>query len=371
VKLLAVDDDRTSRTIIDFMAQKWGYEVVLAEDGEAAWDILQQADAPLLMLIDWEMPKLDGLGLCRRIREHESSSNSPFLILLTGRSSKDDVVQGLEAGANDYICKPFDAAELQARLNVGRKILGLQLELKNAQDIMMHEREVIENIILKMQKSKDFSSQSLRMLNSPVEKTSGDIVLSALSEDGKQYIMLGDFTGHGIVAALGGPVVTDIFYAMASKSHALSEIVMEMNTQLQNKLPTGLFMGGVFMVLSKDRRELSLWNCGMSDVLIYRDTELHTRYRSSFLALGIIEQDFSEYMTISLEQGDRIYAYSDGITESINEQGQEFGQDRLEHILHELLLKCKGIDFLENAELNFRGEMHQMDDITLVELTSE
>jgi len=100
---------------------------VLAEDGEAAWDVMQEEGFPRLLLIDWEMPKLDGAALCQRIRQQEGE-NPPYIILLTTRNEPGDIVAGLEAGANDYIVKPFENTELQARLNVGRRMLDLQSE---------------------------------------------------------------------------------------------------------------------------------------------------------------------------------------------------------------------------------------------------
>ncbi len=135
MKLLIAEDDIISRTILTAVARKWGYEPVAVEDGEAAWQVMQGDCPPRLVLLDWEMPKLNGLGLCRRIREHKSS-DPPYLILLTARSGTDDIVTGLECGANDYIPKPFENAELQARLQVGRRMLDLQEKLNRAKESM-------------------------------------------------------------------------------------------------------------------------------------------------------------------------------------------------------------------------------------------
>ena len=135
MKLLIAEDDLTSRTILTSVVHKWGYKPVAVEDGEAAWQIMQEDEAPQLLLIDWEMPKLNGLDLCKRLREQESS-NPPYIILLTSRSSTDDIVAGLEGGANDYIAKPFENSELQARLQVGRRMLNLQEELNRTKEEM-------------------------------------------------------------------------------------------------------------------------------------------------------------------------------------------------------------------------------------------
>lgn len=133
MKLLIAEDDLTSSSILSGVTAKWGYQPVLAEDGEAAWDVMQEEGFPRLLLIDWEMPKLDGAALCQRIRQQESE-NPPYIILLTTRNESSDIVAGLEAGANDYIVKPFENTELQARLNVGRRMLNLQAERIEAEE---------------------------------------------------------------------------------------------------------------------------------------------------------------------------------------------------------------------------------------------
>jgi DNA-binding response OmpR family regulator len=130
MKILIAEDDATSRTILENVLTRWGYEVTSTKDGEEAWAKLQEPDTAALLVLDWMMPKMDGLEVCRRIRRMEKPDDRPFyIILLTGRNTKEDIVMGLEAGANDYITKPFDKDELKARINVGRRVIELQTEL--------------------------------------------------------------------------------------------------------------------------------------------------------------------------------------------------------------------------------------------------
>lgn len=131
MKLLIADDDLTSRAMLQAITSKCGFDPVLVEDGLQAWDIMSTEDSPRLVLLDWEMPELDGLAVCRHIRQNEDN-DPPYIILLTGRSDTRDIVSGLDAGANDYISKPFDQAELQARLRVGNRMLDLQSALQEA-----------------------------------------------------------------------------------------------------------------------------------------------------------------------------------------------------------------------------------------------
>jgi sigma-B regulation protein RsbU (phosphoserine phosphatase) len=125
MRVLIADDDPVSRRGLFGLMQSCGYEAVMAGDGLAALSILAAPDAPRLALIDWEMPGLPGPDVCRRVRDWHSA-DSPYLILLTSRSSRADVIAGLDAGADDYLVKPFDPGELRARVRAGARIMELQ-----------------------------------------------------------------------------------------------------------------------------------------------------------------------------------------------------------------------------------------------------
>jgi phosphoserine phosphatase RsbU/P len=125
MRVLIAEDDMVSRRVLEATLVKFGYEVVVADDGAQAWAALQSADAPHLAILDWMMPEIDGVEVCRRVRALPTAT-PPYLILLTAKGSKEDVVTGLEAGANDYLTKPFDRAELRARVQVGAHVLELQ-----------------------------------------------------------------------------------------------------------------------------------------------------------------------------------------------------------------------------------------------------
>lgn len=125
MKILIADDDLTSRIVLQKLTESWGLEPIVVENGEAAWGVLQAEDPPRIILLDWEMPVLDGLQLSRRIREH-NSDDPPYIILLTGRNEATDIATGLAAGANDYVNKPFKKVELEARIKTGQRLLKLQ-----------------------------------------------------------------------------------------------------------------------------------------------------------------------------------------------------------------------------------------------------
>jgi sigma-B regulation protein RsbU (phosphoserine phosphatase) len=128
VRILIAEDDAVSRRLLEASLPRWGYEVVTTGDGQAAWEALQRPDAPRLALLDWMMPHLPGPEVCRRVRA-VATAERPYLILLTGRGEKADVVAGLDSGADDYLTKPFDREELRARLQAGRRLIELQRSL--------------------------------------------------------------------------------------------------------------------------------------------------------------------------------------------------------------------------------------------------
>lgn len=128
LRVLVADDDPVTLRILQGAVEKWGYEVIVAKDGTEAWQALNEPGAPQIAVLDWMMPGMDGLTICRRIRALPRG-RVMYLILVTARTDRLDVVLGLEAGANDYVTKPFHHSELRARLGVGARVLELQNSL--------------------------------------------------------------------------------------------------------------------------------------------------------------------------------------------------------------------------------------------------
>jgi diguanylate cyclase (GGDEF)-like protein len=135
MKILVAEDDLVTRRMLQAYLEKWGYEVVMVEDGQRAWQILQQPNAPRLTLLDWMMPEMDGMSICREVRRLDIQPYI-YLILLTARKYQEDVVAGLEAGADEYLTKPFDPYELRARLRAGARIVELQDSLIQAREAL-------------------------------------------------------------------------------------------------------------------------------------------------------------------------------------------------------------------------------------------
>jgi DNA-binding response OmpR family regulator len=141
MKILIAEDDLTSRRILEAILAKWNYEVIATSDGLEAWQALQTENAPPIAIIDWMMPGMDGVDFCRKIRQTQTLTPT-YIILLTSKAQQEDVVAGLEAGANDYIRKPFEREELRARIQVGERVVELQTAL--ADRVKMLEEAIVK-----------------------------------------------------------------------------------------------------------------------------------------------------------------------------------------------------------------------------------
>jgi phosphoserine phosphatase RsbU/P len=128
MRILIAEDDPVPRTVLERTLKKWGHEVVLTCDGAEAWQALERPDAPKLAILDWIMPHLDGPDVCRKVRDLVRPEPT-YIILLTSKQQKEDIVIGLDSGADDYVTKPFDQQELQSRIRVGERMLTLQQKL--------------------------------------------------------------------------------------------------------------------------------------------------------------------------------------------------------------------------------------------------
>ena len=135
MRILAAEDNPVFQSMLRTMLTKWGYQAVIARSGTEAWNVLQSDDSPRLAVLDWMMPGMDGLEICRRIR---SARREPYIyiLLLTARTESQDLIEGMDAGADDYLTKPFNAHELRVRLRAGRRILDLQEELLKAREAL-------------------------------------------------------------------------------------------------------------------------------------------------------------------------------------------------------------------------------------------
>ncbi len=128
MRILVAEDDVTSRAVVRSLLEKWDFEVIMAQDGDEAWQCVSCENAPDIILLDWMMPGLNGIEVCKKIR-NELWGIQPFIIVFTTKADQDDIHVALDAGADDYISKPFVPGELRIRLQLGKRIIQLQEDL--------------------------------------------------------------------------------------------------------------------------------------------------------------------------------------------------------------------------------------------------
>nr|WP_269783525.1 SpoIIE family protein phosphatase [Marinibactrum halimedae] len=198
----------------------------------------------------------------------------------------------------------------------------------------------------------------------------GDVCLSKKSVGGGIYSFIGDFTGHGLSAAIGTMPMADIFFAMSSKGAAIEAIVREMNTKLMQILPPNMFCCAIIIHISNDHRRLRVWSGGMHEVyLLNEDSDIIDLVRSQHMPLGLLEDfEFEEdVVEILLPPKTRVLAYTDGLVEAENHGGEQFGTNRL----RAAVLSSKGqslIPHLLNAVTSFKDGADQDDDLSMVEV---
>jgi diguanylate cyclase (GGDEF)-like protein len=190
VKILIADDDDVLRHILQATLSKWGYEVVLARTGLEAWRILEGSDAPKLAILDWIMPGMDGVEVCREIRKRVDEPYI-YILLLTAKDRKEDVVAGMDAGADDYLAKPFNPEELKVRLRAGRRILDLQSELLAARE-RLHYQATHDSLTGLLNRA-----AALDALRNELERANRqDLALSVILADVDHFKQINDTYGH-------------------------------------------------------------------------------------------------------------------------------------------------------------------------------
>ncbi|MBN2864864.1 MAG: SpoIIE family protein phosphatase [Thiotrichales bacterium] len=364
--ILAIDDEPINRFVLEDLLEE-GYELQLLESGQACLESVALR-APDLILLDINMPDMDGYEVCKRLQADPLTREIP-IIFLTARIQVSEEKKGFELGAVDYITKPFSEALLLARIKTHLSLAQSKSQLAQHNAFLQKERAYIERIILNMRNDADFVDESIQYLITPVEKTNGDLLLSAKS-GGHRYFLIGDFTGHGLAAAMGGPLVSSLFYMLANEQQPLELIVEVLNQELYKKMPTDLFMAGLFIDWDTQAQRVKIWNYGLSDVFHYRDNELINSVSSSGLALGILDKPLSmnPSAVLAVEKGDRLYGFSDGLVEAKSESRELFGKQRLCHALQKINDHHFSLDDLYGELNRFAAKDGITDDITLLEI---
>jgi sigma-B regulation protein RsbU (phosphoserine phosphatase) len=403
LKVLIAEDDFISSQVLQNYLEKWGHEVIAAENGAVAWEHFQKNDIALV-ISDWMMPEMDGLELVRRIRTAERPGYV-YVILLTAKSTKQDIVRGMEAGADDFLAKPFDREELRVRLRAGERIVRLEqniagrneeLEAANAEIVAVNRRMRRDlEMAARIQQSllptnlPEFPNAKFAWAFKPCEELAGDILGVVGLDERHAGLYVLDVSGHGVAAALSSVSIRHFLSPIASSTSLLrrtvhgsnavrivpaAEVAEELNRQFPMDAATGQYFTLLYGVLDLAERTFRYVSAGHPPPIRLTGAGAAEALDASGFPIGIVENgDYTE-RAVTLRPGDRLYLYSDGVPEAFNAQGSQFGTERLMKTLEEnrkSTLDASLADVLSRLE-DWCGSPRPVDDVSIlaVELTS-
>jgi len=377
--ILIADDDRTNRLVLSAMLQKDGYTVCVAENGREAVALFEQQQ-PDMVLMDVMMPEMDGYEATSQIKALAGARFVP-VIFLTAITDDQALVQCVVCGGDDFLTKPYKRPILRAKINALERVRQLYTTLQRQKEVLtshhqhlQREYEVAKKLFNTIVHPGCLDAPHLKYVLSPMAIFNGDLLLAARQPSGGLHIMVGDFTGHGLPAAVGAIPVSDIFYSMTAKGYAISDIVAEANQKLKAILPTGVFCAACLLEFNATYSTLNVWNGGIPDVLIRPPHGgALRRLPSQHLPLGIVDNallDRSVEM-VAVLPGERIYVYTDGVIEASDLSGALFGQERLETYLTQQDAPDQLFGFICDGLAAFQAGGPQRDDLTCIEITCD
>lgn len=376
LKILVADDTRSDRQILEAILKQEGHQVIGAADGVEAVERFRQ-ERPDMVLLDAVMPSLDGFDAARQIKALAGESFIP-IIFLTSLTDTESLVQCLDAGGDDFLQKPYNRVILQAKINAFNRMRELHATMSAQRDqIAQHNRYLIEEQTLAKQlfdniaHSGCLDASNVRYHLSPKAVFNGDVLVAAQRPSGSMMILLGDFTGHGLPAAIGAMPLASTFYGMVHKGFALTDVLREINDKLKGILPLGIFCCATFLEVNFRERSLTIWNGGLPDCFLYRrQTGKVEAVKSHHLPLGVLPsaQLKLDCQYFEMEVGDRCFLWSDGIHEARSSAGEMFGEQRL-HAVFENRDAREIFKGILDAVHAFTGDRAVEDDLSLVEVT--
>ncbi len=370
-KALIVDDEKTNRLILKSLLSKQGYQTIEAVNGQEAIDLFNQEN-PSIIFMDVMMPVLDGYEATRQIKAASANRFVP-VIFLTAMTDEEALAQCIEAGGDDFLIKPYDNIILQSKIRSMQRIAALNREVQGMYSMIHREQEIAESVFINAIQSSNIENPYLRQVVRPAGIFSGDMVLSAYSPSRDLFFLTGDFTGHGLLAALGAMPVSEVFRAMTTKGFSPEEILTGINKKLKSMLPVGMFFGAQLVVVNHDLEHVRVFNAGMPDVIIVdgETNQIKHRLTSTGLPLGveaiIDPKEMLQYAPIAYN--DKILMHSDGLTEARNGLDQEFGSDRLVASISSAPKNSIFDQVFDDLDQFCGDNTTQADDVTLVEIT--
>jgi phosphoserine phosphatase RsbU/P len=329
VKILLVDDDEVSALVAAEILRSLGHEVETAADGESGLQRFGEERFPVVIL-DWVMPGISGLDVCRRIREHDAASYT-YIILLTGRTEREDRLEALEAGADDFLTKPVDHGELRARLRVASRILGTEQALRQVNQELSEARQneieiggQIQRRLLVGSLSRPIQGFDIETFNMPSAGIDGDFLDFFPHGEGTADVVAGDVMGKGLAAALVGAGVKttlqrSLISLLATTGHLPSpaSVLGQLHRLAASELITlGTFVTLCYLRLEADGGKLSYVNCGHPRMVWWSAASEEVELLdTTAVPLGFLEDASYHERTCNLGVGDLLFLYSDGVSD--------------------------------------------------------
>jgi len=374
VRILIVDDQAVNRQELNDMVSGFGYSTLTVESGMEAI-LVYPSFQPDIVLLDVLMPGLKGDEIAPQLKSFAGEVHLP-IIFITALDDKRTLLRCLEAGGDDFVSKPFDPLILSAKLRAHMRTrkLSQSLEEKNRSLAYFNSRvereyRIVQHIFKNALTKNLRGYPHLASLFMPLSVFNGDVLLSAQGPLGNLYLFLGDFTGHGLAAAIGTLPTSQTFFTMASRGSPVSEIVREINNRLTQLLPEDMFCAGVLIELSASGERLTYWNGGLNPpMLISEDGQIMRELAPQHVALGIHQdEEFdSGVIALSVESGSRVIMCTDGLTELGQRSHQMLGMQGVVD-----LFQARNFDFsqVKNDIQALTQRWQQNDDITLAMIT--
>jgi two-component system, HptB-dependent secretion and biofilm response regulator len=373
--ILIVDDDLTNRLVLRALLKDSGYESVEVENGELAVEAVENNHIDIILL-DVMMPVMDGYQAAKIIKGR--SDRFIPIIFLTAMTDEVALAKCIEAGGDDFLTKPYNHILLKSKIDSMLRISGLYQNIESkSKAIEEHNLQMLQEMNVTKKLFKKISSNDLRgddtglhYSMSPMTMFNGDLILAEKNQTMGLDVLVGDFTGHGLSAAIGAIPMFDIFHSMTQKCFSFTEVLTEANSKLMDLLPTHMFMAAGLISVDRSNNVASIVNAGLPDIYLYRNNEIVRTFKSKNIPLGIskIASQQIEVEMIPLEYGDRFYVATDGVMEATNKDGDMFGLERLLKTFEDNTQGSELFDSILSDCAAFCEGADQTDDITLLEL---
>jgi len=375
LRILIADDSETDRLILRALIRRLGHEVIEASDGLDAVAKFRDT-SPDIVLLDALMPRMDGMEAARHIKALAGERLVP-LIFLTSLSEAEDLARCLDAGGDDFLTKPYSRVIIEAKIRAFDRMRRMhdalasqheQIRERNRQ--LLEEQTIARRVFDNVAHTGCLDSPNIRYHASPLSVFNGDVLFASPGPAGGMLIFLGDFTGHGLPAAIGAMPVAEIFYGMARKGFSGADVLNEINQKLNLILPTGMFCCGAMVEADFKLGQLRFWNGGLPEAWVVRRNGASLLLPSRHLPLGIMppEQFESAMETVQVRPGDRLLVMTDGVLEAANDRGELFGLEGIRECLEQLEPARHPFDQIIESVRRFSDNAAESDDLTLVAL---